>query len=534
MEDFTSKIETLIRLGLIPIEDLPYLKKALGHVKSNMFLPVQERRVFYKFVNDILKITLDSPALLRLIMNKTGALKHVNESVKKKKKFTLKGDKRTDNGPSSIGDIQNAPPTGYEETDMLGQKLIEHVRKRGNKYVVTNESGNKTLGTHPTRGAAVKQLQAIEAHKHMDESSNPDEDWNNPFFRHWVDTGGEYHPNDPNHPKNKKKVIPAVPKKEKPFRKHMDESVADGRVLTASSCPKCGKKFTSSFGSNSKLTHTCSTKKEKPFRDAAVTGNPRDFARESVELKEEVNVRKLPTNTLRAYASILSTKKKNGGRITMHDKTLASLAKKELTRRRNMGESVDYTERFDAALTHFGVKDIDDLDIETTKDFLKFVDTQNEMVISANSQKKLPVSDAHKERAAQDMLARAHMKDRLMAKASAEYKDAIKPKEKSDARKLFMKDRKVSKVLGASRASRASAAAGASARADRADADPTIRSYIQKQMKKVSESVVVEDAGSRNATSPICTYCGGKLQTTKENHKTQGHSGKCTNCGKTN
>jgi NADH pyrophosphatase NudC (nudix superfamily) len=159
-----------------------------------------------------------------------------------------------------------------------------------------------------------------------------------------------------------------------------------------------------------------------------------------------------------------------------------------------MGESVDYTERFDAALTHFGVKDIDDLDVETTKDFLKFVDTQNEMVISANSQKKLPVSDAHKERAAQDMLARAHMKDRLMAKASAEYKDAIKPKEKSDARKLFMRDRKAS----------------------------------------TNESVVVEDAGSRNATSPICTYCGGKLQTTKENHKTQGHSGKCLKCGKTN
>jgi hypothetical protein len=383
MEDFTSKIEVLVRLGLMPIEDLPYLKKALGHVKQNMYLPVQERKVFYKFVNDILKITLDSPALLRLVMNKTGALKHVNESVKKKKKFTLKGDKRTDNGPSSIGDIQNAPPTGYEEIDMLGQKLIEHVRKRGNKFVVTNESGTKTLGTHPTREKAVKQLQAIEAHKHMDES---------------------------------------------------------------------------------------------------------------VQLKEEVNVRKLPTNTLRAYANILATKKKNGGHITMHDKTLASLAKKELTRRRTMGESVDYTERFDAALTQFGVKDIDELDVETTKDFLKFVDTQNEMVISANSQKKLTVSNAHKERAAQDMLARAHMKDRLMAKASAEYKDAIKPKEKSDARKLFMRDRKTS----------------------------------------TNESVVVEDAGSRNATSPVCTYCGGKLQTTKDNHKTQGHSGKCLNCGKTN
>ena len=496
MEDFTSKIEVLVRLGLLPIEDLPYLKKALGHVKSNMFLPVQERRVFYKFVNDILKITLDSPALLRLIMNKTGALKHVNESVKKKKKFTLKGDKRTDNGPSSIGDIQNAPPTGYEETDMLGQKLIEHVRKRGNKYVVTNESGNKTLGTHPTRGAAVKQLQAIEAHKHMDESSNPDEDWNNPFFRHWVDTGGEYHPNDPNHPKNKKKVIPAVPKKEKPFRKHMDESVQlkEGKWEPLRKLKKSGyKKYTDLLDAGDIKGAQALSKRHDAAEKRKKTKSVNPNIKEEV-ISEEINVRKLPTNTLRALANAAISKKKAGGRITAHDKQMASLARKELNRRRNIGESVEYSERFEAALDHFGVKDIDELDVETSKDFLKFVDTQNEMVISANSQKKLTVSDAHKERAAQDMLARAHMKDRLMAKASAEYKDAIKPKEKSDARKLFMRDRKTS----------------------------------------TNESVVVEDAGSRNATSPICTYCGGKLQTTKENHRTQGHSGRCEKCGKVN
>jgi hypothetical protein len=444
MEDFLSKIEVLVRLGLMPIEDLPYLKKALGHVKQNMYLPVQERRVFYKFVNDMLKITLDSPALTRLIMNKTGALKHVNESVKKKKKFTLKGDKRTDNGPSSIGDIQNAPPTGYEETDMLGQKLIEHVRKRGNKYVVTNEAGTKTLGTHPNRASAVKQLQAIEAHKHMDESVEPIEET----------------------------IYTITP---------------SGRVVG-----RYGKLKVSGYKKYTDALNAGDIKKAQAISKRNDTNTKKKTQKEEVDLTEEINVRKLPTNTLRALANAATSKKKAGGHVTTHDKQLASLARKELNRRKNLGESVDYTERFEAALTHFGVKDINELDIETTKDFLKFVDTQNEMVISANSQKKLTVSDAHKERAAQDMLARAHMKDRLMAKASAEYKDAIKPKEKSDARKLFMRDRKSMKV----------------------------------------ESVVVEDAGSRNATSPVCTYCGGKLQTTKENKKTQGHSGKCTNCGK--
>ena len=39
------------------------------------------------------------------------------------------------------------------------------IRKRGNKFVVTDGSGKKVLGTHNTRAAALKQLAAIEASK---------------------------------------------------------------------------------------------------------------------------------------------------------------------------------------------------------------------------------------------------------------------------------------------------------------------------------------------------------------------------------
>ncbi len=39
------------------------------------------------------------------------------------------------------------------------------VRKRGNKFVVTDSSGKKVLGTHTTRAAANRQLRAIEASK---------------------------------------------------------------------------------------------------------------------------------------------------------------------------------------------------------------------------------------------------------------------------------------------------------------------------------------------------------------------------------
>ena len=45
------------------------------------------------------------------------------------------------------------------------QELNEKILKRGSKWVVTDKSGKKVLGTHPSREKAVKQLQAIEISK---------------------------------------------------------------------------------------------------------------------------------------------------------------------------------------------------------------------------------------------------------------------------------------------------------------------------------------------------------------------------------
>ena len=39
------------------------------------------------------------------------------------------------------------------------------IRKRGNKFIVTNKAGTKVLGTHDTRKEALKQLAAIESSK---------------------------------------------------------------------------------------------------------------------------------------------------------------------------------------------------------------------------------------------------------------------------------------------------------------------------------------------------------------------------------
>ena len=42
------------------------------------------------------------------------------------------------------------------------------IKKKGDKFQVTTESG-RVLGTHETRAAAVKQLQAVEISKHRRE-----------------------------------------------------------------------------------------------------------------------------------------------------------------------------------------------------------------------------------------------------------------------------------------------------------------------------------------------------------------------------
>jgi hypothetical protein len=44
-------------------------------------------------------------------------------------------------------------------------QVAESLKKRGDKWAVTNKEGDKTLGTHDTKKAALKQLAAIEISK---------------------------------------------------------------------------------------------------------------------------------------------------------------------------------------------------------------------------------------------------------------------------------------------------------------------------------------------------------------------------------
>ena len=49
----------------------------------------------------------------------------------------------------------------FSDYEMLAEKIL----KRGSKWVVTDKSGKKVLGTHPSKEKALKQLRAIEISK---------------------------------------------------------------------------------------------------------------------------------------------------------------------------------------------------------------------------------------------------------------------------------------------------------------------------------------------------------------------------------
>ena len=55
-------------------------------------------------------------------------------------------------------------PTGFK--NHLKQVMAERIVQRDGKWLVKPSEGNKVLGTHPTKKAALKQLAAIEISKH--------------------------------------------------------------------------------------------------------------------------------------------------------------------------------------------------------------------------------------------------------------------------------------------------------------------------------------------------------------------------------
>jgi predicted methyltransferase len=94
-------------------------------------------------------LNTDQVKKLELIKNK------VSEIVKKVETYTVSAVIPTQ---PLLAESQVVSFSDYQE-------INEMIKKRGNKWVVTDKSGKKVLGTHPSREKALKQLQAIEISK---------------------------------------------------------------------------------------------------------------------------------------------------------------------------------------------------------------------------------------------------------------------------------------------------------------------------------------------------------------------------------
>lgn len=70
-----KQIETLVRLGLMPVQYLPFLQMALNGIGSDAFLPLNQRRVFYDFVQKLMNLTLNDEMMYRLLRQRVAMTK---------------------------------------------------------------------------------------------------------------------------------------------------------------------------------------------------------------------------------------------------------------------------------------------------------------------------------------------------------------------------------------------------------------------------------------------------------------------------
>lgn len=71
-----KKVEELVRMGLMPVQNIPWLAQALRHMQSDAYLPLVERRVLYDFVGKIFSHVFNDPLIYRLIRQRTAMNKY--------------------------------------------------------------------------------------------------------------------------------------------------------------------------------------------------------------------------------------------------------------------------------------------------------------------------------------------------------------------------------------------------------------------------------------------------------------------------
>jgi hypothetical protein len=68
MDPYRAKqIETLVRLGLMPVQMWPWLQRAIVHTESDAYLPLNERKVYYAFIRRLMDLVFNDELMYRLL-----------------------------------------------------------------------------------------------------------------------------------------------------------------------------------------------------------------------------------------------------------------------------------------------------------------------------------------------------------------------------------------------------------------------------------------------------------------------------------
>lgn len=130
-----KQIDTLVRMGLMPVQYLPFLQMALNGIGSDAFLPLNQRRVFYDFVNKLMNLTLNDEMMYRLLRQRVSMTKFEEFNPISEEDIDLK---RTPEGMldsmanSLKGKIRAGGHVSRAETRLASRAKTELRRRRDN------------------------------------------------------------------------------------------------------------------------------------------------------------------------------------------------------------------------------------------------------------------------------------------------------------------------------------------------------------------------------------------------------------------
>jgi len=70
-----KKLEQLVRMGMMPVQYLPWLDMALHGVDTDSFLPLNQRRIFYDFIQKLMNLVFNDPQMYRLLRQRVAMTK---------------------------------------------------------------------------------------------------------------------------------------------------------------------------------------------------------------------------------------------------------------------------------------------------------------------------------------------------------------------------------------------------------------------------------------------------------------------------